>query len=241
VDCVRQDRSNAPRVRSILGIPAGSGPPVVTIGFIAICLAVTLVGWLIPDQTWSLTANFGFLPAFARAEPWRAVTSMFDHAGLAHLALNMICLWMVGSFLEPVLGRWRYAALCLISGLSGSVAILGWARLGSEPMAWFQLTVGASGAIFGLFGAMVWVVRRLGGNLRGILVVLGINLVFTLTNAATVSWPGHFGGLVAGLALGAAYAFAPRVRHLAYSVAATAGAALVLALAYVVLSTGLPQ
>ncbi|MDR1152043.1 MAG: rhomboid family intramembrane serine protease [Bifidobacteriaceae bacterium] len=205
---------------------------------ISLCVAVAAVGWFAPAL--SVTEHLGFVPILARAEPWRLVTSIFDHAGLAHLALNMLCLWMVGSFLEPMLGRWRYAALYLVSGLGGGLLILAWARWTGPSVEWVQLTVGASGAIFGMFGAMVWVVRRLGGNLRGILVVLAINIVFTLTNSGTVSWQGHFGGLIVGLVLGAVYAFAPRGRHRVYSIIATVGVAVLVLGTYVALSTGLP-
>jgi membrane associated rhomboid family serine protease len=205
---------------------------------IGLCVVVSAVGWLAPAL--AVTEHLGFVPVLARAEPWRVVTSIFDHAGLAHLALNMLCLWMVGSFLEPMLGRWRFTALYLVSGLGGGLLILGWARVAGPSVEWVQLTVGASGAIFGMFGAMVWVVRRLGGNLRGILVVLAINVVFTLTNSGSVSWQGHFGGLIVGLGLGAVYAFAPRGRHRVYSIVATAGIAALVLGAYAALSTGLP-
>jgi membrane associated rhomboid family serine protease len=236
VDCVRQARARLPRLRSVLGASTSAGPPIVTVTLIGICVVVWVLGWLVPPL--ELTKHLGFVPALSHAQPWRLVTSMFDHAGLAHLALNMLCLWMVGSFLEPLLGRWRFTALYMLSGLGGGLAILAWASLHMNSVDVIQLTVGASGSIFGLFGAMVWVVRRLGGNLTGILTVLAINIVFTLTNAGTVSWEGHLGGLIVGLILGAAFAFAPRARHLAFSVSATVAVGVVVLGAYAALSTG---
>ncbi|MDR1427339.1 MAG: rhomboid family intramembrane serine protease [Bifidobacteriaceae bacterium] len=221
VDCVEADRASRRRIRSVFGADAPNGPPWVTIGLIAACVAVTVAGMFVPD---SAAWEIGFVPAFAKSEPWRLVTSMFDHLGLWHLGVNMLCLWMLGSFLEPTLGRWRFTALYAISGLAGGVAILAWASFAGGAAAWLRPTVGASGAVFGLFGAAVWVTRRLGGNAAGIVGVLVVNIVFTLANTAQVSWQGHFGGLAMGLALGAAYAYAPLAKSGRYSLIAAVSA-----------------
>jgi membrane associated rhomboid family serine protease len=212
---------------------------VVTITLIAVCVAVAVVGMVWPSG--DLTGTLGFMPILARHEPWRWLTSMFDHLGLMHLAMNMICLWMLGVFLEPALGRWRFTALYLLSGLGGGTAILAWTAMGGLSLDWFGLSAGASGAVFGLFGATVWVMRRLGGNLRGILVVLGINLVFTVANTATVAWQAHIGGLLVGLALGAVYAYAPRARARLFSLLGTAGAVVVVVGVYLAISTAIPN
>jgi membrane associated rhomboid family serine protease len=172
-----------------------------------------------------------FLPAFTGIEPWRLLTSAFLHGGVIHLLFNMYALWVVGSFLEQVLGRWRMAAIFLLSALGGSLACGVWAALGPDPQAWFTATVGASGGVFGLFGAMVWVSRRVGGDLRGILTVIVLNVIISFT-IANISWQGHLGGLAVGLGLGAIYALGPpaarRMRSLV-GTAAVAGALVVIA------------
>ncbi|TNM38463.1 rhomboid family intramembrane serine protease [Nocardioides albidus] len=136
---------------------------------------------------------------------WQLFTSMFTHVEPWHLGFNMLALWVLGPQLETILGRGRYLALYLLSGLVGSVAVY-W--LSAEQ----TTTVGASGAIFGLMGALVVVGLKVGGNVQSLLVWIGINvaLTFTLSN---VSWQGHFGGLVGGAAIAAVLVFAPRERR----------------------------
>lgn len=131
-------------------------------------------------------------------EPWRIFTVMLVHDpdGIWHVALNMLALWMIGRSLEPLLGRWRFLTLYLLSGLGGSVAV---ALLGfGIPV------VGASGAVYGLFGALLIIGRHIGANITGIIVILGINLVITFLplftgGVARVSWQAHVGGLLVGL------------------------------------------
>ena len=130
-------------------------------------------------------------------EPWRMLTSVFVHStGLIfHVALNMYTLWIFGQLLEGLLGRWRFLALYLISGLAGSVGVL-W--LGDPRTG----VVGASGAIFGLMGAFLVVQRRLGGQTTQLLVLLGINLVIGFVPGLNIAWQAHLGGLVGGALVG---------------------------------------
>src|SRR5690606_18024138 len=125
--------------------------------------------------------------------------------------------WLVGPVLEELLGRARFVALYVAAALGGSVAVL----LLSPPLleggqlqqsAFVAATIGASGAVFGLFGALLIVMRRLERNISQILVFFAINAVFGFV-VPNVSWEGHLGGLVVGAALGAAFAFAPRERR----------------------------
>jgi membrane associated rhomboid family serine protease len=136
---------------------------------------------------------------------WQLLTSMFTHVEPWHLGFNMLALWVLGPQLEQVFGRTRFLAIYLLSGLSGSVAVY-WlsAEAGS--------TVGASGAIFGMMGALVIVGLKVGGQLQGLLMWIGINvaLTFTLSN---VSWQGHFGGLAGGALIAAVIAYAPKGRR----------------------------
>ncbi|GAA1955279.1 rhomboid family intramembrane serine protease [Microbacterium deminutum] len=123
-------------------------------------------------------------------QPWRLLTVTIVHAGFWHVGLNMLALWMIGRSLEPLLGRWRFVTLYLLSALGGSVAV--------ALLAFTTPVVGASGAIFGLFGALLVIGRHIGANITGIIVVLGINLVIGFIPGNNVAWQAHVGGLVTG-------------------------------------------
>ena len=99
--------------------------------------------------------------ALAADQPWRFITTAFLHASPMHLAFNMWALWVLGSALEPVLGRWRFTALYMLSAVGGS-AMIYWLAWPTTPSAWVGLTVGASGAVFGLFAALFIIQRRFG-------------------------------------------------------------------------------
>jgi membrane associated rhomboid family serine protease len=142
---------------------------------------------------------------------WQLLTSMFTHVEPWHIAFNMIALWVLGPQLEQLLGRGRYLALYLLSGLAGSVAVY-WLAAPQTP------TVGASGALFGLMGALVVVGIKIQANVQSLLVWVGINLVLTFT-LPNVSWQGHFGGLVGGAVIAAVLVWAPRERRTAIQVA----------------------
>ncbi len=153
-------------------------------------------------------------------QPWRALTVLLVHGGLWHLLLNMLSLWMMGRILEPLLGRWRFLSLYLISGVAGSVV-----------MALFDPTqpvVGASGAIFGTFGALMVITRRLGGDITGIAVIVGMNLVIGFIPGFNVAWQAHLGGLIGGLAVGAIYAATRRADQRGRQIAMLAGFVVVL-------------
>ncbi|HEY8450743.1 MAG: rhomboid family intramembrane serine protease [Micromonosporaceae bacterium] len=168
-------------------------------------------------------------------EYYRLITSMFLHAGLLHLALNMFALWVVGGVLEPLLGRARFLALYLVSGLGGGVAVYLTAGtdvtlFGDQPLFGGLLTptVGASGAVFGLFGAFYVVLRRLRRNTSTITMILAINLIFTFVLAGQISVAGHLGGLVTGSIIGAGLAYAPRQHRTAVQAATVGGMVLLL-------------
>ncbi len=230
VDCVRE-ASVAP-TRSALGARLRGGPPVVTYTIIGLCVAMFVAQFAI-DGLWF---DLGFVPAFAEIEPHRFMTSAFLHSQsqFFHIAANMYLLWLVGPFLEELLGRLRFIGLYITAAYGGSVAVL----LLSPPLvveggeqvissAFLTATIGASGAVFGLFGTLLIVLRRLERNVSQILVFFAINAVFGFV-VPNVSWQGHLGGLVVGAALGAAFAFAPKERRQLVSWAAifVAGAVL---------------
>ncbi len=169
---------------------------------LGINVAVFLLG-MVPGGS-SITifgANLGEL-TFS-GEWWRLLTSVFVHGGLLHIAFNMWCLWNLGALCESLYGRWTYAAIYLICGVGASLASAAW-----HP---HTPSVGASGAIFGLAGALITAFKlgefsvprsALSGTLRS----LGAFVVYNLIFGAII--PGidntaHIGGLITGLIVGA--------------------------------------
>ncbi len=224
VDCVARAQAALPTRRTVFGGRVREGRPVVTIAIIALCL-VAYVVLRAADARVALV----FVPFAGESEPYRFLSAAFLHGGFLHLAVNMYALWIVGSVLEPALGRWRFAALYLLSAVGGSVGVLLFAS--PYEVEWITPVVGASGAVFGLFGAIGLAMRRLGRDTTQILVLIVINTVigFTIPN---IAWQAHLGGLVTGALLAAAYVYAPRKRQNATSIAATVlVAAVVVALA----------
>jgi membrane associated rhomboid family serine protease len=214
VDCVRDAKRSAPRVRTVFGGSADSaavnGRPVVTFTIIGICV----VSWLLQLVTageW--TRLLWFWPAGGAAEPWRFLTASFLHStSPLHILFNMYALWITGQFLEPLLGRTRFGVLCLLSAVGGSVGVL---LLAGDPFtsnAWGTPVVGASGMVFGLFGAMLPVMRRLGRSMGQVVVLLVINGAIGFV-VPGISWQAHLGGLVTGALVAAAYAYAPKDRR----------------------------
>ncbi|WP_454050510.1 rhomboid family intramembrane serine protease [Cellulomonas sp. Marseille-Q8402] len=228
-DAAREQRP----ARTAFGGRVTDGRPVVTITLIALCV-ISFVLQQVSDR-W--TIDLAFVPFLGESEPWRFLTSAFLHSpsSVVHIAFNMIALWSVGPFLETSLGRWRYLALYLLSAIGGSVMFL----LLADPFSasWFTVLVGASGAVFGLFGAVLVVLRRVGRSARGIVVVLAINAVLGFVLSG-VAWQAHLGGLIVGAALGAAFAYAPRDKRLPVAVGACAGTAVLLAGAVLVAYAG---
>ena len=118
-----------------------------------------------------------------------------------HIAFNMYALWILGNALEPAFGRARYVALYLVSAFAGSVGVLLLSPLDT-------VVVGASGAVFGLFGALFVVQKKRGGDLRQIVVLLLINAAIGFIIPG-IAWQAHLGGLIAGALCAVAIAYAP--------------------------------
>jgi len=172
---------------------------------IAVFLAMALANGSILDFSGQVSVHFGanFGPYTLSGEWWRLVTYMFLHGGLLHIAFNMWCLWDLGALAESLYGRWTFAGIYLLTGIAGGLASVAW-----NPSV---LSVGASGAIFGLAGALIasfylgeFSLPRVAiqGTLRSLLVFAVFNLGFGglvggIDNAC------HIGGLVSGLVLGA--------------------------------------
>lgn len=130
-------------------------------------------------------------PLVAVGDWWRLITAAFLHYGPIHLGMNMLALWWFGGAVESALGRGRFLLLYLVSGLAGSAGAL----LASPN----QVTVGASGAIFGMLGALLILQRQATGSFAGpALTMIVVNLAFTFA-VPNISYGGHLGGLAGGI------------------------------------------
>ncbi|MFT4214412.1 MAG: rhomboid family intramembrane serine protease [Microbacterium sp.] len=171
--------------------------PLVTYTLV-IVTSVFYVLSMIPGFGDTLQLWLAFNGQLAYLQPWRLVTVTLVHASVWHVALNMLALWALGRSLEPLLGRGRFFVLYLLSALGGSVltALL-------APTTW---VVGASGAVWGLLGAMFVIGRHLGANVTAIAVLLGINLVLTFLPGSGIAWQAHIGGGLVGALIGLIFA-----------------------------------
>ncbi|GAA2634324.1 rhomboid family intramembrane serine protease [Dactylosporangium fulvum] len=157
-------------------------------------------------------------------EYYRIFTSMFLHYGILHLAMNMWALWVLGRPLEALLGRIRFLALYVVAGLGGSIAVYLFANPTSH-------TAGASGAIFGLFAALIVVLRKMRRSVAGIIPVLVLNLVITFS-VPGISIAGHLGGMVTGALVAAGLAYAPQKQRGLIQATAVASVVVVLAVLF---------
>lgn len=150
----------------------------------------------------------GQIHGVAEGEWWRLITAGFLHAGLMHLLFNCLALYTLGTPFEALYGRIRYAILLLISLVAGSYASI---TFNAEN----QVSVGASGAIFGLFGALLVVGRRLGADTRPTLTLLAINTAIAIA-IPNIDWRAHLGGLAGGVVVATVYKLIPQRRGGAY-------------------------
>jgi membrane associated rhomboid family serine protease len=166
------------------------------------------------------TSFNGPLQGVAAGQWYRLITSAFlppatglGGLGFLDIVFNLWALVAVGPSLEQLLGRARFLAVYLLSAVGGGVAFF---LIGPSNV----LALGASGAIFGLFGAWFVVSRKLRLDVRGIVTIIAINLVFSLFYRSTIAWQDHVGGLIVGALVTAAFAYAPRKNRTAVQVAA---------------------
>ena len=225
LDCVPAAARSVPQVRTPAGGVLRTGTPVITYTLIAVNVALFVLEQVSPR----LLGRMALIPfAVAGGDFYRLVTSAFLHYGLLHLLFNMWALYVLGPPLEGHLGRLRYGVLYALSALGGSVLVYLMSPINAA-------TVGASGAIFGLFGATFVAARRLHLDVRWLVTLIAINLVMTFTIPG-ISWQGHIGGLITGAAVAAAFVYAPRAnRNLAQ--AGVSIGLLVVFLALIVLRT----
>ncbi|AWB90770.1 rhomboid family intramembrane serine protease [Aeromicrobium chenweiae] len=140
----------------------------------------------------------------ADGEIYRLLTSTFLHAGILHLLFNMYALYLFGPFVERAIGTVRFVVAYLTMAIVGSVFVYLLAAPGT-------VTIGASGAVFGLFGMAMMLLLKAKQDITTLLVLLAIN-AFISVAGSNISWQGHLGGFVAGVVLGAVVAYGPRER-----------------------------
>ncbi|MFI0228927.1 rhomboid family intramembrane serine protease [Streptomyces sp. NPDC017086] len=214
-DCARGGTGETPppqasRPRTLAGGTVTADPRLLTKLLIAVNLAVFVAIKARPSLGYDFVL-YGALPSkpfaptsgVAAGEWYRFVSSMFSHEEYWHLGFNMLSLWWVGGPLEAALGRARYLAVYFVSGLAGGALTY----LLTAPD---TASLGASGAIYGLFGATAVLMRRLNYDLRPVLALLVVNLIFTFNPSMHIAWQAHIGGLVAGVVTGYAMVHAPR-------------------------------
>lgn len=217
-DCVREGARSTRQGRTPYGGKRVEDPRTTTFVLIGLNAFVWVLILATGGGTSTLVDLFALLPDSARRPLpdgtfevvrgvsggawWQLVSSMFTHVQPLHIGFNMLALYFLGPILESVLGRARFLAVYLVSGLAGSATVM----LLSNP---HGQTLGASGAIFGLMGALAVVALKVRGQVQTVLMWIGLNLVFTFT-VSGISWQGHLGGLVGGVVLGAAMVYAPR-------------------------------
>ena len=231
-ECVKEGRSTQRAPRTTYGGLRTSAPGFVTMILIGINVAVwllvqltgrtssTLLAYLelrargfchIPPSAFDVgrevcTANGGtYYPGVSDGAYWQLLTSTFTHVEILHIGFNMFALWVLGPQVEHLFGRARFIALYLLSGLAGSALVYA-----TAPQ--LQATLGASGAIFGLMGALLVVAIRTRTSVQSVLVWIAINAVITLT-VPNISWQGHLGGFIGGALVSAAIVWAPRDRR----------------------------
>ncbi|HZT93269.1 MAG TPA: rhomboid family intramembrane serine protease [Gaiellaceae bacterium] len=191
-------------VRRAQGVALASGNAPITRALIAVNVGIYLL--TVAQGGGGLNSPGGSLfykwilygPAVANGGWYRLITAMFLHASIIHIAFNMYALWVIGTPVEQYLGRARYLGLYFVSGLAGSA--------GGLLQAPHTPTLGASGAIFGILGAMLILEWQITGRLAGnamTWIVINLVISFAIPN---ISWGGHVGGLIGGILVTLAYA-----------------------------------
>lgn len=218
-DCVRAGQQEVAQ-KSGGTLATTSGRPIVTWSIVGVCAVAYLVQMIVGDQ---VAVEYGMWPrAIGLEQQWyRLVTSMFLHGSLLHILFNMYVLVTLGPTLERILGHGRFLLLYLLAGFGGAVA----SYVFSAPM---TLSVGASGAIFGLMGALLVAGRRLRYDVTMVAVLIAINVAIGFLFSSGIDWRAHLGGLATGAALAAVMVGKNGRRPIAVEAAGIAGVTVVL-------------
>jgi membrane associated rhomboid family serine protease len=231
-ECVREANASRPQARTIFGgaVPTGDGA-LVTKAIIGLCVGMYLISTYVETGLQLDLAMIGYavsrgqLVGIADGEYWRLLTPVLLHAGTLHLFVNMLSLWFLGPFLERALGRARFATLFVVGAMGGSALSFAFNAPNIQG-------VGASGAVFALVGALIPIYRRLNLEIGPVLAMIAINAVFGFV-VSGIDWRAHLGGLITGLALGLAFAYAPRERRALLHGAAVVAVLIAIAVAVV--------
>jgi membrane associated rhomboid family serine protease len=196
-ECVAEGNKSIRPVKTVYGGTVRRGGVDVTRVLIGINVVVFILtaasgaGVLSGRGTSSVYDRFALVPTDVASGEWyRLFSSMFLHYGIFHIAFNMWALYVIGSPLEAWLGRVRFVALYVLSGFGGGVL-----SFATGPL--ITQAAGASGAIYGLFGAFFVIQRRRGVETGGIVGLIAINLVISFS-FSNIDWRGHVGGLIVG-------------------------------------------
>ncbi|RJQ73253.1 rhomboid family intramembrane serine protease [Pseudonocardiaceae bacterium YIM PH 21723] len=214
VDCVRQGNKGVRRAVTVAGAELNTKPLMVPL-LIAVNVLVFVAQNALGKAFNNEFTQYNFM--VAHGEWWRMITAGFMHANLMHILFNMYALWVLGRDLEAAFGRVRFLALYFLSLLGGSVAVLVFDSPASGVL-------GASGAVFGLFGALGATLYRLKLSMRPLLFILALNIALPfLIPSANISLTAHLGGLVVGAVVGAGIVYAPLARRNQIQLATVAG------------------
>jgi membrane associated rhomboid family serine protease len=236
-ECVRGASRTSRPVRTIFG-GRPSRNAVVTWTLMGLNILLYLVELVRPSiaQDWAMlgyASSTGNPPlqGVAAGQWYRLISSAFlpgtGSLGILDIAFNLWALYIVGPGLEQVLGRVRFLAVYLLSAVGASVLFY---YLAPQN----QPALGASGAIFGLFGAWFVVSRRLHLDSRGIVMLIAINLALSFVYRSAIAWQAHVGGLITGAVITAAFVYAPRKSQAAVQLVATVAVVVILAVAVVI-------
>ncbi|MFF9472956.1 rhomboid family intramembrane serine protease [Streptomyces roseolus] len=214
-DCVRTGSgtghaADANQARTLVGGRVRTDDRLITKVLIGICVLVYGLVLILGDRFvdelvligYASNPLLGEVVGVADGEWYRLLTATVLHQEPWHILFNLLGLWVIGGIVEPELGRTRYALLCLLSGLSGSV-------LAYAVAAPNQPSLGASGIVYGLIGAWVVLARRRRHDMRPVLLFVALSLLMTFTRPG-ISWEAHVGGLVAGALVTYVLVRAPR-------------------------------
>jgi membrane associated rhomboid family serine protease len=212
-ECVREGNRSVREARTSLGGRLTDNAGLVTKVIIAINVLVFLAEQASPSFLNHFVLIGDRVDAFgqlvggvADGEYYRLLTAAFMHENILHIAFNMYALYLFGPPLEATLGRVRFVSLYLMSALGGSAA--SYALIAPNAG-----SLGASGAVFGLFGAFFIVNRKFGRDNSGLFVLVAINLAIAFVPNTNIDWHAHVGGLLTGAVVAAAFAYAPSTRR----------------------------
>lgn len=227
VDCVRE-ASHDREARTLFGGRVAGGRPLLTQAVVVVSAVVFLLQ-LVPGIGEVLLAVGAFWPHQALSQPWRFLTAGFLHSPgfVLHVVFNLMALWLIGQYLEPLLGRLRFGVMYLLSILGGSAAV--YVLADPSGPEWFAGTIGASGGVFGLAGGLLVVERQRRRDIGPILVLLGLNLGLGFL-VAGISWQAHVGGLLTGAGVAVAMVHAPPGRRALWQALGTGAVALLVLL-----------